>query len=182
VVASKAVSVCGQSIEASSVSYAGRVPTDQPRWLNQRERDAWMPFVGLLLKLPHALDAAMRRDTGLTHFEYVVLSALSESADRTRPMSELAAIVNASQSRLSHVVAKLEQRDWVRRSGCPTNGRVVMATLTESGYAEVVATAPLHVDAVRALVIDALDTSQLDQLAAIATRILSTLDDEPTDS
>lgn len=167
-------------VEVSSVSYAGRVPTDQPRWLNQRERDAWLPFIGLLLKLPHALDAAMRRTTGLTHFEYLVLSALSDSADHTRPMSELAEIANASQSRLSHVVAKLEQRDWVRRASCPTNGRVVMATLTEAGYAEVVATAPLHVDVVRALVIDALDSGQHEQLAAIATRLLSTLDEEPT--
>jgi DNA-binding MarR family transcriptional regulator len=153
------------------------VPTDQPRWLNQQERDAWMPFIGLLLKLPHALDAAMRRDTGLSHFEYLVLSALSESTDRTRPMSELAEIANASQSRLSHVVAKLEQREWVRRSACPTNGRVVMATLTEAGYAEVVATAPLHVEVVRALVVDALDTGQLQQLAAIATRLLSAIAD-----
>ena len=155
------------------------MPTDQPRWLNQRERDAWLPFVGLLLKLPHAIDAAMRRDTGLSHFEYLVLSVLSESADRTRQMSELAEITNASQSRLSHVVAKLEQRDWVRRSGCPTNGRVVMATLTKAGYAEVVATAPLHVDVVRALVIDALEDSQLEQLAAIAGRLLSAVHDEP---
>jgi DNA-binding MarR family transcriptional regulator len=154
------------------------VPTDQPRWLNQQERDAWLPFVALLLKLPHALDAAMRRDTGLSHFEYLVLSVLSESADHTRQMSELAEITNASQSRLSHVVAKLEQRDWVRRSGCPTNGRVVMATLTKAGHAEVVATAPLHVDVVRALVIDSLDDSQLEQLAAIASRLLSTVHDE----
>lgn len=138
-----------------------------------------MPFVGLLLKLPQALEAAMRRTTGLSHFEYMVLSVLSESADYSRPMSELAALANASQSRLSHVVAKLERRGWVQRMGCPSNGRTVNATLTEAGYAEVVATAPLHVDAVRSLVIDPLDTSQLDQLAAIAKRILSTLDDEP---
>jgi DNA-binding MarR family transcriptional regulator len=138
-----------------------------------------MPFVGLLLKLPHALDAAMRRSTGLSHFEYLVLSALSDSTDHTRPMSELAEIANASQSRLSHVVAKLEQRGWVRRSSCPGNGRVVLATLTETGYTEIVATAPRHVDAVRALVIDALDTSQLDQLATICRRILSAVDKEP---
>jgi DNA-binding MarR family transcriptional regulator len=155
------------------------VPTDQPRWLSQRERDAWMPFVGLLLKLPHALDAAMRRTTGLSHFEYLVLSALSESTDRTRPMSELAEIANASQSRLSHVVAKLEENGLVRRSTCPGNGRMVLASLTEAGHTEIVATAPLHVDAVRALVIDALDTSQLDQLAAICKRILSAVDQEP---
>jgi len=78
------------------------------------------------------------------------------------------------------VVAKLEEREWVHRSSCPTNGRVVMAMLTEAGYAEVVATAPLHVDVVRSLVVDALDTSQLQQLAAIAKRLLNAID-EPAD-
>jgi DNA-binding MarR family transcriptional regulator len=155
------------------------VPTDQPRWLNQRERDAWMPFVGLLLKLPHALDSAMRRTTGLSHFEYLVLSALSESTEHTRPMSELAEIANASQSRLSHVVAKLEENGLVRRSTCPGNGRVVLASLTDAGYDEIVAMAPQHVDVVRALVIDTLDTDQLDQLAAICRRIVSAVDREP---
>lgn len=150
--------------------------TDQPRWLNQRERDAWLAFAGLLLKLPHALDSAMRRNTGLSHFEYLVLSALSESAGRTRPMSELAALANASLSRLSHVVAKLEERGWVRRASCASNGRLVMATLTDDGYAEVVATAPRHLDAVRALVIDALDDGQLDQLAAISRCILAAIE------
>jgi DNA-binding MarR family transcriptional regulator len=155
------------------------VPTDQPRWLNQRERDAWMPFVGLLLKLPHALDSAMRRTTGLSHFEYLVLSALSDSTEHTRPMSELAEIANASQSRLSHVVAKLEENGLVRRSTCPGNGRVVLASLTDAGYDEIVTMAPRHVDVVRALVIDPLDTDQLDQLAAICRRIVSAVDREP---
>ncbi|HEY3610758.1 MAG TPA: MarR family transcriptional regulator [Pseudonocardiaceae bacterium] len=158
------------------------MPTDQPRWLNQRERDAWLPFVGLLLKLPHALDSAMRRTTGLSHFEYLVLSALSDSTEHTRPMSELAEIANASQSRLSHVVAKLEENGLVRRSTCPGNGRVVLATLTEAGYREIVAMAPRHVDVVRALVIDTLDTEQLDQLTAICARIRSAVDREPPTS
>ncbi len=155
------------------------MPTDQPRWLNQRERDAWIPFVGLLLRLPHALDAAMRRTTGLSHFEYLVLSALSDSAEHTRPMSELAEIANASQSRLSHVVAKLEENGLVRRSTCPGNGRVVLASLTDAGYREIVAMAPRHVDVVRDLVIDTLDADQLDQLAAICQRMLSAVDREP---
>ena len=146
--------------------------TDETRWLSDVERQAWAPFVGVLLKLPPALDTAMRQSTGLSHFEYVVLSAMSEAGDRTLPMSKLAAVTNASSSRLSHVVDKLEQRGWVRRSGHPTNGRVTHATLTDDGMVIVVETAPKHLEAVRALVIDALKPSQLGQLSAIANQIL----------
>jgi len=153
------------------------VPTTQPRWLNDAERQAWMPFAGLLLKLPHALDASMRQRTGLSHFEYVVMAAMSESVDRTRAMSELAELTNASLSRLSHVVARLEQRGWVRRSTSPDSARVTLATLTDEGLAVVVATAPEHVEAVRALVIDLLEPSQLKQLATISSRLLSNLGD-----
>ena len=151
------------------------VPTNQPRWLNDDERRAWIPLAGVLLKLPQALDAAMRQRTGLSHFEYVVMSAMSEADERTLTMSGLAEFVNASLSRLSHVVSRLEQRGWVRRSTCPTNARVTLATLTDEGMAVVVETAPHHLESVRALVIDALEPDQLPHLTAIAGRILASL-------
>ena len=151
------------------------VTTNQPHWLSEDESRAWIPFVGVLLKLPQALDTAMRQRTGLSHFEYAVMSAMSEADGRTRTMSELAEFANASLSRLSHVVAKLEQRGWVRRSTCPTSARVTLATLTDEGMAVVVETAPQHLEAVRALVIDALEPDQLPHLTAIAGRILANL-------
>jgi len=149
--------------------------TTEARWLDDDERQAWDPFIGLLLKLPHALDSAVRKRTGLTHFEYAVVSALSEAEERTRTMSELADFANASLSRLSHVVAKLEDRGWVRRSTCPTSARVTLATLTDEGMAMVVEAAPQYVEAVRALVIDALEPGQLPHLGAISRSLLTNL-------
>jgi hypothetical protein len=86
-----------------------------PRWLTDDERDAWMPLIGVLIKLPAALDAQLQRDSGLSHFEYMVLSRLSEAPERTLRMSDLAVLANGSLSRLSHVVTRLERRGWVRR-------------------------------------------------------------------
>jgi len=151
------------------------MPTDEVRWLDDDEHRAWDPFIGLLLKLPNALDAAVRKHTGLTHFEYAVLSSLSEADGRTRTMSALAEFTNSSLSRLSHVVARIEQRGWIRRSTCPTSARVTLATLTDEGMAVVVAAAPQYVEAVRALVIDALDPQQLPHLAGISGRLLANL-------
>jgi DNA-binding MarR family transcriptional regulator len=171
-------------VEASIASYTGGVnatghdsaPADQPRWLSPGELDAWMPLGGLLLKLPAALDAQMQRDSGLSHFEYLVLATLSEADGRTRRMSELAALANGSLSRLSHVVKRLEARGWVRREACPSDGRYTNAVLTDDGWAKVQASAPGHVEAVRTLILDALAGDELARLGDMARRILGKLD------
>ena len=151
-------------------------PADSPRWLSPSELNAWLPLGGLLLKLPAALDAQMQRDSGLSHFEYLVLANLSEAPGRTRRMSELAMLANGSLSRLSHVVKRLEGRGWVQRRPCPGDGRYTNAVLTGDGWQKVVASAPGHVEAVRTLVLDALTEDELEELGGIARRILGRLD------
>lgn len=143
----------------------------EPGWLDDEEMDAWIQVAMLLSRLPHALDAQLLRDAGLTHFEYEVLSSLSEAPDRTLRMSTLAGLANGSLSRLSHVVTRLEKRDWVRRHPCPEDGRFTNAVLTEAGWEKVVETAPGYAANVRALVVDRLTRAQLRQLAAIGRRV-----------
>jgi DNA-binding MarR family transcriptional regulator len=144
-----------------------------PRWLSPAERVAWLLLAGVLIKLPAALDAQLQRDAGLSHFEYMVLAGLSEAPRRTLRMSDLAELANGSLSRLSHVVTRLERRGWVRREACPEDGRYTNAVLTEEGWVKVVATAPGHVETVRALVIDALSAEQVGQLDEIARRVMA---------
>jgi hypothetical protein len=59
-------------------------------WLDRRELRAWIRLVGLLELLPGRLDAQLRRDADLTHFEYYVLAMLSEAENRTLRMTQLA--------------------------------------------------------------------------------------------
>jgi len=147
-------------------------PTAEPQWLTEEERDAWIPLVGMLIKLPAALDAQLQRDAGLSHFEYMVLSRLSEAPVHTLRMTDLAILANGSLSRLSHVVTRLERRGWVRRESCPADGRYTNAVLTDDGWAKVVAAAPGHVAAVRQLVVDALSPEQIGRLRDIAQQII----------
>jgi DNA-binding MarR family transcriptional regulator len=141
-------------------------------WLTDEEQAAWRPFVGLLFRFPALLDAQLQRDAGISHFDYMVLSQLSEAPGRTLRMSELAALASGSVSRLSHVVSRLEAKGWVRRESCPGDGRFINAVLTEPGWQKVVETAPGHVAAVRRLLIDTLTPADLASLAAISTQIL----------
>jgi DNA-binding MarR family transcriptional regulator len=142
-------------------------------WLTDEQQAAWRPFIALLLRLPAALDAQLQRDAGITNFDYLVLSGLSETPSRTLRMSELAAIASSSLSRLSHVVSRLEAKGWVRREPCPGDGRFINAVLTEEGWQKVLATAPGHVAAVRELLVDALSPEEFAQLGAISARVLA---------
>ncbi|MFW6599951.1 MarR family winged helix-turn-helix transcriptional regulator [Propionibacteriaceae bacterium Y2011] len=146
------------------------------RWLDERQQTAWLAMVGVINQLPNALDSQLRRDSGVTHFEYMVLSMLSESPERTLRMTTLAGRTSATLPRLSHVVRRLEDRGLVARHPCPDDARATNARLTDAGWELVVAAAPGHVETVRQYVIDALTDEQVAQLAAINQAILGRLD------
>ena len=142
-------------------------------WLSEEQQAAWRPFVALLLRLPAALDAQLQKDAGITQFDYLVLSGLSEAPAHTLRMSELAATANSSLSRLSHVVSRLEAKGWVRREACPGDGRFINAVLTDEGWEKVKETAPGHVAAVRELLVGTLSEDELVRLGAISTKVLA---------
>jgi DNA-binding MarR family transcriptional regulator len=142
-------------------------------WLSDEQQAAWRPFVALLIRLPAALDAELQKDAGISQFDYLVLSSLSEAPDRTLRMGELAALASSSLSRLSHVVSRLETKGWVRREPCPGDGRFINAILTEDGWQKVVATAPGHVAAVRRLLVDLLTDEEFQSLGTISQQVLA---------
>jgi DNA-binding MarR family transcriptional regulator len=103
---------------------------------------------------------------------YLVLMTLSERPDRRLAMSKLARRASASLSRLSHVVARLEEKGWVRRERDAGDGRVQIAVLTEQGWDKVVEAAPGHAEAVHQLIFDRLSTAQIRQLTKVAEALL----------
>src|SRR5580698_2602983 len=97
----------------------GEIPADdplaaacdgEPRWLSGPEQEAWKAAALLMLQLPGPLDNQLRRDSGITLFEYLVLSFLSMAPGDRMRMSELARLANGSLSRLSNVAKRLEDR------------------------------------------------------------------------
>jgi DNA-binding MarR family transcriptional regulator len=145
-------------------------------WLDDDELQAWLRLIAVAELLPAALDAQLRRDAGLTHFEYFVLAMLSEAPERTLRMTSLARRTNASLPRLSHVVRRLEDRGLVERFPCREDGRATNARLTAAGWESVVDAAPGHVSAVRELVLDPLTRTQVAQLRRIGDALLGVLD------
>jgi DNA-binding MarR family transcriptional regulator len=146
------------------------------KWLTAAELSSWLSVVRLMIWLPWSIDQQLQRDSSLRMVEYQVLAMLSERPERTMRMSSLAEVTNASLSRLSHLVTRLEARGLVRREPDPADGRFTNAVLTEQGFRTLAEAAPGHVAHVRSLVIDVLSPEQLRRLGQAADRIVSRID------
>jgi DNA-binding MarR family transcriptional regulator len=144
--------------------------------MDERESAAWLSLITVLELLPPALDAQLRRDAGLTHFEFVVLSMLRFAPQQTMRMKAIADAAEATLPRVSHVISRLEARGLVERAPAAGDGRATDVLLTPRGRRAVVLATPDHVATVRRLVFDVLDDEQLGQLADIASRIAHGLD------
>lgn len=145
-------------------------------WLDSDEQNAWRALLAMHQLLGGALDRQLQRDAGMPHAYYMVLAMLSEAPGQMLRMTDLAQLVQSSQSRISHAVARLEERGWVRREACTTDRRGQNAVLTRKGHAVLVAAAPGHVQAVRRNLFDQLTTDQVRQLREICTAVLDGID------
>lgn len=146
-----------------------------PRWLDDDQQAVWQDLLTVVIALPSLLDRQLERDAGTSNFDYSVLARLSMAQDRTMRLSDLARQCDCTLPRLSKVMARFEQRDWVERRPDPENGRWTLATLTEAGMEKVVQSAPGHVERVRELVFDPLSATQQRHLGAALARVAATV-------
>ena len=148
----------------------------QVPWLAKDELASWLAIVRMLTWLPWSIDQQLRRDSDLSMVEYQVLAALSNSEGWTVRMSALAQLTNASLSRLSHIVKRLEARGLVYREPDEADGRFTNAILTDNGFRAIATAAPAHVEHVRSIVIDVLTPEQLRLMGRAAERIVASID------
>lgn len=147
----------------------------EPRWLNDGEQRAWRAFYAAGKVLFDQLDRELQRDANMPHAYYELLVVLSEVPGRELRMRELAELTRSSPSRLSHAIARLEDRGWVRRRECPDDKRGQFAALTGEGMAALTVAAAGHVEGVRAHLFDRLSPEQVDQLREICEAVVRPL-------
>jgi DNA-binding MarR family transcriptional regulator len=147
----------------------------ETRWLTDDEQRTWRAFLAASHLLMDRLDRELQRDAGMPHAYYAILAALSEAPGRALRMGELARWLGSSPSRLSHAIARLEERDWVRRGRCPTDKRGTIAMLTDGGFAALAAAAPGHVAGVRRHLFDQLNPQQQARLRDIGETLVAHL-------
>jgi DNA-binding MarR family transcriptional regulator len=163
---------------APNLPCPGPPGADTP-WLDEREDRAWRGWLAASELLRAQTGRDLLADSGLSEADYVVLVYLSEIGDRRARMSDLAAALRWSKSRLSHQVARMEARGLLAREGCGSDGRGAFAVLTDAGMAELRSAAPAHVASVRAHFIDLLGDEELEVLGAVTARLVEHLLAQP---
>jgi DNA-binding MarR family transcriptional regulator len=114
--------------------------------------------------------------------DYLVLSSLSESPSRRHRLTELAARMQWSPSRLSHHVSRMEQRGLVQRADCADDLRGAVIVLTDAGWAAIEAAAPHHVASVRRHLIDQVSAEDLQALIRIGEKVARAFGEQCLDS
>lgn len=132
---------------------------DCVRWLSDAEQASWRAILRGTRLLEQALDDALG-DAGLQLSEYEIISMLSESENHRLRMSELAAMVVQSRSRLTHTAKRLEDRGWVTREQCANDKRGVELVLTPGGLEAVRTISRVHVQSVRDNLVDIMTPEQ----------------------
>src|SRR4051794_6236666 len=164
-----------QVSDGSQVQH-GACPAVETRWLDPEEQKVWRAWLFSTMLLQDRLDRELTHQTGISHAYYEILVALSETEGRAMRMSELADRCLSSRSRLSHAVSRLEERGWVRRKVCESDGRGQLAVLTDEGFAALEAAAPVHVSSVRTHLFDQLSPQQIENMRDIGETLLRHLD------
>ena len=160
-------------------------PTDHPSdtdhasdeaeaWLfaNVAERQTWLAFLAVVMRVIPQLDAHHKRRFGVSHLEYTILIMLADSEGHTSELSSLARRSNASLSRMSHVVRRLRSDGLVSLAKSTKDARATAATLTPEGAKLLQEAAPANMDEVRRLIFDPLSSEQQQQLNAICLTLL----------
>lgn len=130
--------------------------------------------------LPAQLERDLGRDSGLSEADYEVLSTLSEKTGHRWQLRELAAKMLWSRSRLSHHVARMEQRGLLARQDDPADRRGCMIVLTSEGMDRLEAAAPHHVASVRTHFLDQLTEREVATLTKLAERVVTRLGQAPS--
>jgi DNA-binding MarR family transcriptional regulator len=147
----------------------------EPKWLTDQEMTAWLGYRRMRLLLDLQLGRELSSQHGLSEPDYDVLSDLSDAGEDGMRLSDLAAHMRWSKSRLSHHITRMQQRGLVDRLECSDDGRGSQLVLTRRGRTAIAHAAPDHVASVRQHFIDLLTPEEIATLAAVTHRVVDHL-------
>ena len=150
---------------------------DDP-WLNAEQQQTWRAYLAMTAALNARIERDLQQAAGMPHAYYLILAMLSEAPGHSLRMHQLADVVQASQSRLSHAVARLEDYGWVRREQAPGDKRGQIAILTDTGLQRLIEVAPSHAETVRSTMFDPLSDAQLADFREVCETVLAQMKDD----
>jgi DNA-binding MarR family transcriptional regulator len=97
--------------------------------------ETWPLFLKTYTLLIDRLESELREARGIPLSWMDVLIQLSKTADGRMPMNQLASSVLLSKSGLTRLIDKMVEAGLVTRASCPTDRRIVYASITTKGRA-----------------------------------------------
>lgn len=143
--------------------------------LSSTEVNTWSSFYVMRRRLDRALDLQLQRDAGLSASEYEVLLAINLSVERQLRVTAIAAEIGWEKSRVSHLVTRMEKRDLVTRTECPTDARGSWISLTADGRRAVLGAIRGHTEAVRRYFFDVLTPEDAAALRGLSSRVVEAI-------
>ena len=150
------------------------VERDGTKYLTREYANAFLGLIRASDSVFRALDRSLQDRHGISLHEYEVLLFLAVfSQDHAMPMTELRRRTPLSQSRVSRVVSGLEDGGLVRRSTDDVDKRAVTVTLTRQGLEKYQSAQDRHLQDLDQHLFSVLSEREINQLAAITTKILA---------
>lgn len=147
--------------------------------LSSEHLAAWRAFLIAHSALLDTLERQHQQEGLVPLTWYDVLVTLSEAADGSLRMHELAGRVLISRSGLTRLVDRMEQAELVRRDICPTDRRGSFATVTDKGRAELKRSWPVHARLIQEYFARHISSAEAEVLTAIFSRMITAKEVEP---
>jgi DNA-binding MarR family transcriptional regulator len=133
--------------------------------------EAWRSYLQSHASIVRVLDAELDAAHGMTTRDYEVLLYLSQAEGRHLPMSALAESTMLTRSGITRLVDGLVDAGLIERVACPNDARVSYAHLTDRGYEKLCEAACTHVASIRRLFLENFSPDEIEQLAALLSRL-----------
>lgn len=133
---------------------------------------AWAALLRTHAAVVPVLERDLQAAAGLPLAWYDVLLELSGAPRRRLSMSELAARVVLSRTRVSRVVHELERAGYVERVGHPGDRRSTYAVMTRAGLRRFRSAAPVYLRGIAAHFARHMDHAELTTLASALERVV----------
>lgn len=143
-------------------------------WDSERRR-LWDEFSSTWTRLADRLDDQLQQHHDLALIDYQILSALVTAPDRRLRMSELAAHVLVSRSRLTYRIDRLVGVGFVAREECEDDRRGMWAIIDEPGEAAYRHAQLAHEAAIDSLFFDQISDDERTTLSEMLGRVAQKL-------
>lgn len=143
--------------------------------IEPEEWAVWRAFLAASAQLSLEVDQRLKRDHGLNPGEYATLTLLRDAGGPLRT-GELATALGWERSRMSHLLARMEERGLVSRSATADDRRASEIEVTADGRRALLAAVRSHALDVRSLFLDRMTPDERAVMTTVFTRVLNGID------